>query len=241
MNLDGFICVAIGHRGSGKTTHIRRLAGYETVAGPPLAYPRRLLVCDPEKKWVPGPGEAVLEGGPALLRYAREANLIDPRVAFRCIYRDDAEPMQLAGPGLAFGLRNLTLVVDELAWLCHFGYLPPYLKRVVQYGRERRINLLGTTREPQEIHNLIVTQADVRYFFRMEPGHGLDRVRRWYRVQAEGLDALAVHIYREHGDASVLSRLGREGLEAPIQSPADPALDRPEPPTPPSRRTRRRA
>jgi hypothetical protein len=211
MSADGFLAVAMGHRGSGKTNLIRRLAGYDTFEGPALYHPRRLLVCDPEKKWQLQPGDVLVSGAAELLGVSR--GLLDPRRAFRVVYQDDAAPMQLAGPGAAFAIRNLTVVVDEMAWLCHSGYLPPYLKRLVQYGRERRINLLGTTREPQEIHNLIVTQADVRFFFWTEQGNGLDRIRRWYRVLGEGLDTLPPLQYRTHGNAAVLGRLGREGLD----------------------------
>lgn len=220
--IDGVIILAVGLRGSGKTSQIRRLTGYASPAGPALCTPRRLIVCDPEKRWAPEAADLVVEGAGALVAALEAAGARDPRRAFRLIYHDDAESMQLAGPGAAYAYRHLTLAIDELVWLCHAHHLPKYLKLIVQVGRERGINLLGTTREPQEVHDLLFSQALLVYFFHTEPGNGLDRIRRRYPRIAGDLESLAAHQYRTHSTGSeseVLAFIGREGLAPTAAAP----------------------
>lgn len=198
------IVVNVGKRGSGKTTNLRELADRS----------RRLILIDPEKKWDPDPRDVVVEGAAALYGALRAADALDPAAAFRLVYRDRAELMDLAGCGAAFVTRNLTLAIDEIAWLCHAHYLPPQLKQLLQFGRERRVNLLLTTREPQEIHNLFFSQADLLQFFHMDPGNGLKRVQADYPQIAAELPGLAVGNYRIYGDAGITAHFGQEGLDS---------------------------
>lgn len=216
---DGVIILAVGQRGSGKTSKIRQLAGYAGPGGPALVRPRRLLVCDPEGRWETGPRDVVVNGAGELLAALRDAKAEAPRRPFRIVYRDDAETMQLAGPGAAWAVRNVTLVLDELVWICHAHYLPPYLKRIIQVGRDRGIHLLGTTREPQEVHDLLFSQARLLYFFRVEPGNGLDRIRRRYRTLWEELPGLETHRYRTWGEEAVTGSLEGEGVDRPPAVP----------------------
>ena len=220
------IVLAVGRRGCGKTTKIRELA----------TRCRRALILDPEKKWEPDPGDELVEGGQALLARLAELDAGNPRHAFRIVYRDNEVDtvMPTAGLGAAFAYRHLTLVMDELALFCHANYLPPYMRKLLAYGRERRVNLLGTTRQPQEIHNFFFDQADLIYFFHVEPGLGLDRIRKyWGKERAERICQLGEHEHVPYvpynGGEAILDWLGREGL------------DNPKPGKPSSRRTRRRA
>lgn len=194
------ILICTGKKGSGKTTLIRKL---EVKC-------RRSLVCDPEAKWPPARAK-VIYGARELLKYARAHQLQDPARPFRIIYRDDVDAMQLAGPGLAFVLRRCTLTIDELAWLCNSRQLPTYLRRILQFGRERQINLMGTTREPQEVHDLLFSQADEVVFFRTDPGNGLDRIRRRYGPLADELPGLASFKSRTYGSLDATAFFGREG------------------------------
>lgn len=206
------IVLAVGRRGSGKTTAIRALA----------AKARRALIVDPEKKWPVDAGDQVCDGGAALLAQLAAIDAGNPGVPFRIVYRDNEVEtvMATAGPGAALTYRHLTLVIDELAQLCHASYTPPYLKKVLQFGRERRVNLLGTTREPQEISNLFLSQADVVWFYHVEPGIGLDRIRRYYGKEiAARLPVLeeyqrATYVPYEGGE-QILTLIGREGLAPP--------------------------
>jgi hypothetical protein len=199
------IITLTGQTGSGKTTKVRAL----------VEPCRRALIVDPEGKWPLGAGDTLALGGGALLDQLGALGASDPAVPFRVVYRDDAERMQLAAFAVAFAVRNLTLVVDEYAWLCTAWDLPTWFKRVLQFGRERRINLVGTTREPQEVHDMLFSQAGLRLFFHTDPGNGLDRIRRRYPALANELPTLALHAYRAHGDEGVIAYLGREGLALP--------------------------
>lgn len=201
---------ALGKAGTGKSSKLRALAR-------PC---RRLLVADADGGWPLERGDVLVEGAPALFRAMRQATAANPSGPFRIVYRDEADRMAWAAPLAAFAARDATLLIDELAWLCTPSYAPPPLKQTVQFGRIRRINILYTTREPQEIHNIFLSQANRLYFFRIEPGNGLTRVKRdWPQYVARlpqlrefpGPRAPAESI--AHGDARIERLLGREGLD----------------------------
>lgn len=206
------VVVLIGKKGTGKTSLLRTL----------VAPARRALIADVEAKWECGPGDEEVRGAEALLARVKPL-AADSAAPFRLVYRDDAPRLALTAPGVAFVLKSCTLVVDELAWLCDSRRpLPPYLARILQFGRERRVNLLGTTREPQEIPDLFFPTADLLYFFRVDPGNGLDRIRRRYRALAAELPTLEPFTYRTYGDPTVLRLIGREGLALPRARKAAP-------------------
>lgn len=195
------LVVMVGKAGSGKTTLLRRYT----------AACRRALIADPEHDWALQNGDELVTSPAALFHRLRELDATDPAVGFRIVYRDDADRLAVAAPAAALAVRNLTFVYDELVWLCHAHYLPADFRRVLQVGRKRRINLIGTTREPQEIHDLILSMANLIHFFRVDPGNGLDRIRRRYPELALELPALEGHAYRTWGDAAVVRFLGKEG------------------------------
>lgn len=205
------IVTATGMKGSGKTTWIR--AAVQRC--------RRAIFCDPEGKWIPQFGtDVVVNSGAELRQYIGDVGATDPRVTFRVVYRDDADPrkpspMGINAPALAFAIRNCTLVIDEYAWLMTPNSMPPYLRRIIQFGRERRVNLAGTTREPQEVHDFVFSQADLLLIFHTEEGNGLDRLRRRYRTLADVAPGLKNHEYRARGDESICQLFGREGLALP--------------------------
>lgn len=200
---------ALGKAGTGKTTRVRQLA----------APCRRLLIADPEGSWE-DPDAIVVEGARALFQALRATGALEPARPFRILYRDDAERMAAAAPAAVFATRQCTLLVDELAWLCTPQWAPPELRAIVQFGRARRINILYTTREPQEIHNLFLTQANRLYFFRIERGNGLTRVKRDWPDLAARLPGLREFPapgrpaeFCTYGNPAIEKLLGREGLD----------------------------
>lgn len=194
-------------KGAGKSVAIKKL----------VKVCRRRLILDTERTWRAGSGDRVIEGCRELLDVARRCRLGDPAVPFSIVYRElDNQIMATAGCGLAYVLRNVTLVIDELAWLCTARYMPARLSWIPQFGRDRCINLVGTTREPGEIHNLLLSQADYRIFFHMEPGAGLDRIARQFGRDFAGEVAnLRGHKSLSYGNLARLQLLGREGLDSP--------------------------
>lgn len=202
--MERIIVTLTGQQGSGKTTKMKTL----------VARCRRALFVDPEGKWDPQlAGDVVVRGKRQLIEHFAAIGATDPAIAFRVIYRgDDAKVMAAAAPALAFGIRNLALVCDEWAWLCRAQFISPYLERCIQFGRERRISMIGTTRDPQEIHNSLFSQANLVFVFRTRPGYGLDRLRRWYPAIASEAPNLNLHEYRVDGDERITQLLGHEGL-----------------------------
>jgi hypothetical protein len=204
---DGVIITVAGMRGSGKTTKVRQL----------VRRCRRLLVADPEGKWDPGDGEVLVTSSMELRALIMAGNLLDSDRAFRIVYRDHPNVVRLVAPGVAYALRRCTLVPDELSQFCTPNLLPDPLNNCLAFGREREINIVGTTREPQEIHDRFFSQADLVYFFHFEPGNGLERVLRRYGKLAAELPALGRFEYRVRVGAmglteeQVLARLGSEG------------------------------
>jgi len=177
---DGAIITFAGMRGSGKTTKLTDL----------VAESRRLLVADPEGKYEPGPHDELVIGSAQLRRVIEERQLLDRHSEFRIVYRDLEPVIRLTAPGVAFALRHCTVVLEELACFCKPNLLPEPLDNLIVHGRVREVNVLGTTREPQEVHDRMFSQADLVYFFHFEPGNGLDRIRRRYKDLAEKLPQL---------------------------------------------------
>lgn len=198
------LVVMVGKAGSGKTTQLRAY----------VSQCRRALIADPENDWQLQPGDELVESHTALLERVQQLGATNPAVPFRLVYRDDAPRLAVAAPAVAYAVRNLTLVYDELVWLCNAHYLPDWFRRVLQVGRKRRINLIGTTREPQEIHDMVLSQANLLHLFRVDPGNGLDRLRRRYPELADQLPTLPVHESKVWGDESVATLFGREGLDS---------------------------
>lgn len=168
-------------KGCGKTSMVRLL----------VAPCRRAIFADPEGKWEPQhEADVIVYGQARLFAFLQQVDAANPDHPFRVIYRDDADVMATAAPAAAFAYRNCTLVIDEMAWLTNAWNLPVYLKRILQYGRQRRVNVVGTTRIPQEIHDFFFSTADLVLVFHTEPGNGLDRLARKYPQLAAVAGAL---------------------------------------------------
>lgn len=200
--MENAIVGCIGMKGYGKSTLVKAL----------VQPCRRAIFADPEGKWPMQPGDVEVRDGRALWALLGRINATDPAVAFRVVYRDYAPALAQHAPAAAFAMKNCTLVVDEVAWICKASSAPKYLLAIPQFGRERRVNLVWTSRRPQEIHNMLLDQADLIMFFHMEAGLGLDRVRKWNPEIAKDLPALGLHQYRARGNEQITALFGAEGL-----------------------------
>jgi hypothetical protein len=200
---------ALGKAGTGKSTKIRELA----------APCRRLFVADPEGTWEE-PADVVVDNANAMFAALRELQAYDPHRPFKLVYRDSFDRMRWATGLAVWAIGHCTLLIDELVWVCTAQYAPPPLLRLVQEGRKKRINILYTTREPQEIHNMFLSQANRLYFYRIERGNGLTRVKRDWPDLAAQLPTLEEYPtpkrpaeFRTYGNAAIEKLLGVEGLD----------------------------
>ena len=198
------VVLCVGKKGSGKTTWLRTA----------VRYSRRMLVLDPEATWRPTARDRVVTNAGELADALPSPVPVRDR-GFRIVYRDDAALLAEWGFHAAYVWQRCTLVVDELAWFCTPQRIPLWLQRILQFGRQREVNVIGTTREPQEVHDLLFSQADYIRWFRVDPGNGLERIRRRYGKELAGrLPELRMGKQNqtlEWGDPSVLELLRREG------------------------------
>src|SRR5574341_1951165 len=125
----------IGVEGAGKSYLLRRY----------VQPCRRALIADPEETWELGPDDELVQSHAALLKRVQQLDAVDPAVPFRLGYRADAERMAVAAPAIAYAVRNLTLVYDELIWLCHAHLLPYWFRRELKGGGKRGRNVIDTT------------------------------------------------------------------------------------------------
>lgn len=200
-------CVAVflGQTGCGKTYKLTH--EFTDVA-------RRLIVADPESKFPVRRTDTVLWKAVDLVDYLREAQAADPATAFRVILRDeDPERMCDATCGSALAVRNVTLCLDEIVWFCSNRKAPKRLLKVVQVGRDRRVNVVLTTREPQEIPGILLGQASIRYIGHMDPGTGRERTSKLYRLPELEIESLGLGEFRTFGEVETTYWFGREGLD----------------------------
>lgn len=81
---------------------------------------------------------------------------------------------------LAYEFQDFIFVVDEVEQFTTLKYCPPGLKRLINLGRHKSIELISTSQTPSEIPTLLRSQVTDYYFLRMhEPAH-LDYVRKIY-------------------------------------------------------------
>jgi hypothetical protein len=203
--VENAIVGCLGKKGWGKTTWLKHHA----------QRCRRAIFADPERKWpvLPQRGDVAVRGGEALLNYLFGIGASDPAIPFRVVYWDDFEPMQYYAAGAALLIRNCTLVVDEISWLSKRTWLPQQLARIPQFGREPRVNLLYTSRQVQEVNDMLLGQADLLVVFHTERGKGLQHLADYVPPEiVNEAPLLKLHEFRTRGDRRIVQLLGAEGL-----------------------------
>lgn len=82
------------------------------------------------------------------------------------------------------------LIIDEidllLSWRQPFGTL----LKVIRYGRHRKINLIGITQRPANVHNDLLAQADIRILFQTTEPNDLTYLRKFTSAEPDDLQAL---------------------------------------------------
>lgn len=177
-----FIC---GKKGSGKTTLAASLVDRIHASG------RRLIVVDPMSGFrLPGAPIIRRPDPVEFERLAGRSALIRPesidlvRMAVKFAWHAQESPS-----------RDLWLVIDELQGILSWRSPDPDLLGIVQYGRHRKISLIGICQRPAQVHNDFLANADKRIIFQVEEPNDLAYLKRYVGVEPEALRSQAVGQY----------------------------------------------
>jgi hypothetical protein len=67
---------------------------------------------------------------------------------------------------VVYEMEDVLIVVEETSFYTNPNYLPDELKRLVRYGRHKRISQIYVSRRPAEIHRDLTAQSDLIVSFR---------------------------------------------------------------------------
>jgi hypothetical protein len=181
----------LGRKGSGKTTQLCKLLSQPE-------YSDRSVLVDP-------PGN--IEFGVTVENLHSMQTLIERQAdrKFRIRYvdlvaiesfaaGDDEENFQKieAILGMCLDVGNCTLVIDEVDMFCSPRGMPPTFKKLLARGRHDSLNLLWTTRRPQEVSKMLLSQSDEFYLFQMHHPADIDYFRNFMPVDRDAVMRLQV-------------------------------------------------
>ncbi len=182
----------LGKKGSGKSTALRRL-GHRAHLEPES----RCLVWHDPSGQLEVPRALVRDTAAEVRAWCRENRTL-PRLII--IRRDTADRVAQ----FALELRGVTLVLDELDQVCGGKrWLSQAAQEIVHYGRHLQISLLGGFRRTQNVHEDLISQADVAFIFRHSTSAPrdidalADRFGTDYAERAKTLDPMQFLVWRD--------------------------------------------
>lgn len=85
--------------------------------------------------------------------------------AFRIRLESDSREMLEAVSEICWNVGNVTLAVDELSLFCGPNSIGYHFGKALRLGRHRRVNVLGTTQRPADIHTIFKSVANQWFLF----------------------------------------------------------------------------
>ena len=167
-----------GQTGSGKTTLARELLGLATF--PVVVYDAKGLI-----QW---PGYERTE------KLATLKTLSYPR----CVYVppvdiQDAPEKQDEFFWILYQRGNCTVYIDEVYSVCNGNVMPPYYKAILTRGRERGITCLSSTQRPKSIPQVLMSESEHFYIFRLQLDQDRERVNTLTGLASRRIQRLKKH------------------------------------------------
>lgn len=88
------------------------------------------------------------------------------------------------------GVKDVTFGIEEIANYVFPGYAPPYLRKIVRFGRHSSISLYATTQRPPEIPPIIRAQITKLISFRQHEPRDLEWLKQLIGNEALSLNTL---------------------------------------------------
>lgn len=101
--------------------------------------------------------------------------------------------------GMVFDLGSCSLVVEEASLYCNPYKIDDSFKKILNYGRHRRINLVAIARRASELHRDITAQSDFIISFRQTEKRDIYTLQS-VDEKAEELTTLEKYQYKILGD-----------------------------------------
>lgn len=179
----------LGRKGSGKTTQLCKLLSLPEFGN-------RAVLIDPPDNIDFGVAVEDLRSMEVMLERQADKKF---RLRFSDIEaiefgsQDDRNYWQVeAITQMCFDIGNCTLAIDEVDMFCNPYGIPPTFKRLLARGRHDSVNLIWTTRRPQEVSKLLLSQTDEFWLFQMHHPADVDYFRNFMAFERDQVLGLKV-------------------------------------------------
>jgi adenylate kinase family enzyme len=190
--LYGERAVIVGMTGSGKTTLARELLRSRQYV---VVYDSKGLLRWSEYKRVTSLFELTQSKSPKLLYAPVHSELIDVEIIdkfFLWIYQR----------------MNTTVYVDEVYSVTNRGEIPTYYHAILTRGRELGISTFSSTQRPKQIPQVILSESECYYVFRLLLPQDRQRVKEILPVTTDDIQQLKKHEFLYgNADGSIIGPL----------------------------------
>lgn len=87
---------------------------------------------------------------------------------------------------------SMTLAIDEIDIVCNPNGITPTMRELLKRGRHDNVNLIWTTRRPQEVNKLLLSQSDDFYVYQMHHPDDVDYFRKFMVFERGEVERLQV-------------------------------------------------
>lgn len=86
-----------------------------------------------------------------------------------------------------FYIHNFTLIIEEISLYCNPYRINPHVERLVRFGRHKRINIIGVSQRPADVHKIVTSQADALICFHTQEVRDIEYIGKFTSEDANKL------------------------------------------------------